>query len=98
MSEHLRVNTAAVHSLADNLQTIRGRLSDSGTDSSTLADMIPVAELSGAVHDFASKWDVRRKGLVSQVDTLQKQASTIAQGFEDLDNELVKELTAKPKK
>lgn len=91
--DRLVIDTPTVRSLADNLGTVQGTLEDAAVTSSSLAGSVGDPHLADVVTDFASKWDNRRKEMVTQVETVQKNARAVADGFEHTDQEVAKAST-----
>lgn len=96
MAGSLRLDTEQVQQVANDMQRITRTLEDAASDSSSLASVIPVPELSRAVEDFAGGWDDNRRNLVEEVSALREQAAAVAQAFDDVDSQLVDALTRPP--
>lgn len=92
----LQVNTTDVRSLADNLHTVKGTLEQAQATSDGLAGMVGHERLACVIDDFSSKWDDRRTELVDQMNTMHEMATGVADGFETMDDELAKAITAPP--
>ena len=88
MAKHLRVDLDQVDMVSTNLHSIVQRLESAQADADQLASAIPVEELADASTDFAGKWDDRRKKLIEQVASLQKEAQTVDVAFTQVDPEL----------
>ena len=93
MADGLKLDTEQVQQVANDMQRITRTLEDAAADSSSLAAVIPVHELSRAVEDFAGGWDDNRRSLVEEVSALREQAAAVAQAFTDVDSQLVDALT-----
>ena len=93
MAKHLRVDLDQVDMVSTNLHSIVQRLESAQADADQLASAIPVEELADASTDFAGKWDDRRKKLIEQVASLQKEAQTVVDAFTQVDSELADALT-----
>lgn len=96
MSAKLKVDLDEVDLVSTNLQSIVRKLESAQSDADALAGAIPVSELAKASTDFAGKWDDRRKELVEQVTSLQKEAEAFVQAFTDVDSQLADALTRPP--
>ncbi len=96
MADGLKLDTEQVQQVANDMQRITRTLEDAAADSSSLAAVIPVHELSRAVEDFAGGWDDNRRSLVEEVSALREQAAAVAQAFTDVDSQLVDALTRPP--
>ncbi|MFT4214482.1 MAG: hypothetical protein QM622_06870 [Microbacterium sp.] len=97
MGEHLKADLGEVHRVSTNLHSIVQKLNSAQSDADSLASAIPVESLAEASTDFAGKWDDRRKELVEQVTSLQKQAQAFVEAFTDVDSQLADALTRPPK-
>ncbi|WP_052241243.1 hypothetical protein [Microbacterium hominis] len=96
MADGLKLDTEDVQKVANDLQRITNTLEDAAADSSSLAAVIPVEELSRAVEDFAGGWDDNRRNLIKEVSALREQAAAVAQAFTDVESQLVDALTRPP--
>lgn len=96
MAARLKVDLDQVEMVSTNLQSIVQRLGSAQADADSLADAIPVESLASASTDFAAKWDDRRRELVEQVGSLQKEAQAFVQAFTDVDSQLADALTRPP--
>lgn len=96
MAARLKVDLDQVEMVSTNLQSIVQRLESAQADADSLADAIPVESLASASTDFATKWDDRRRELVEQVGSLQKEAQAFVQAFTDVDSQLADALTRPP--
>lgn len=96
MAGRLKADLDEVAMVSTNLQSIVQRLESAASDSSALAGAIPVEALASASTDFANKWDDRRKELIEQVSSLQKEAAAFVQAFTDVDSQLADALTRPP--
>ncbi|WP_213815546.1 hypothetical protein [Glaciihabitans sp. dw_435] len=92
-ANRLEIDTTAVQSLAQNLATVKSALDGAADSTDSLSGMVGHDHLASVVGDFSGQWDDRRKELIDQIDHLKQQASSIAEAFESLDNELAKALT-----
>lgn len=93
MGDTLKLDTEQVQQVANDMQRITRALEDAASDSSSLASVIPVRDLSRAVEDFAGGWDDTRRNLIEEVSALREQAAAVAQAFDDVDSQLVDALT-----
>ena len=96
MADRLRLDTEEVQQVANDMARITQALETAAADSTSLASVIPVHELSSAVEDFAGKWDDTRRGLIEEVSVLREQAAAVAQAFTDVDVQLADALTRPP--
>ena len=90
--DQLSVDTDALRSAGENLQTISNEFGEAGNEArevaSVIGDVGKARDLSKVIRQFADRWDLRREKLKESVDTLATATLEIAQAIEETDKQL----------
>lgn len=70
------------------LSIVRREFENATANSENVAEDVGHPRLGEKVVNFAQNWDHRRKELVEQIETVEKNIDTIQQAFADVDIEL----------
>ena len=77
-----------IRDLWGDLSSLSHEFSTAQTGADEAADAVGHPGLASAIRSFSSDWDHRRSDLKGKIDTLEKQAKNIADGFTKLDASL----------
>ncbi|TPW72260.1 hypothetical protein [Schumannella sp. 10F1B-5-1] len=88
----LKLDLQLLHQLKDDLEAIVKEFKNAEDFSDGVASATGHDELSGLVHDFAEKWNIKREKMLKNVETLQQQIAAISDNFTSVDKDLAKAL------
>jgi hypothetical protein len=92
LGDHLTVDVALIRATGEGLGRIKDVLQHADA-SNPGSSVLGSGELSEAMDDFVSNWEIHRGKLISAVETHQKMATASADAYEHTDAELAKGLT-----
>jgi hypothetical protein len=88
----LKLDVQRLIQLRDDLQRVISEFNDAEDFSGVVAEATGHDELAGEVHDFAGKWNKKRKQMAADVQALHDQLAAITDGFTKVDQGLAKAL------
>ncbi|TPW75029.1 hypothetical protein [Schumannella soli] len=88
----LKYDLELLGQLRDDLQLVLDEFTDADDISDAVGEDTGHDELKDRVHDFAHKWNDKRKEMLEAITTLQGQIAQITDNFTKVDKELAKAL------
>ncbi|WP_158865643.1 hypothetical protein [Leifsonia sp. AG29] len=88
----LKLDLALLGQLRDDLDAVVREFEDADDFSDDVAEATGHDGLGDRVHDFAHKWNDKRKKMTESVKALREQIGAITDGFTKVDGELAKAL------
>jgi len=92
VADHIAINTAQLASVGDTL----GRLKDEFDNADKIVDhfsgFLGSGRMADTLHEFATNWDVHKKAITKDLDSLGGIASEAAKAWDGLDRDLAKAL------
>lgn len=92
VGQDLRLDLEVLKQLAADLAAIQKEFEGADDFSDTVADATGHDKLSGDLHDFAHRWNDKRKKMTEDVEGLSKSVKEISDNFTKVDAELAKAL------
>ncbi|GAA2012886.1 hypothetical protein GCM10009839_04300 [Catenulispora yoronensis] len=98
MADHIAIKTSDLENIATTLTRLIGEFQDAGKTVDHYSGAMGSGRMADTLHEFATNWDVHKKKLLEQLQTLQSAADQSAKTWDGLDQDLAKALTDASKK
>ena len=82
------IGSEVISRMRTELAQVRREFENANANSDNVAEDVGHPRLGDKVVNFAHNWDHRRKELIEQMETVEKNLDTIEQAFADVDIEL----------
>lgn len=88
----LLLDLARLSELRDDLQSLIDEFKGAEDFSNSIADATGHDQLASEVHDFAGKWNTKRKQMADDIQALHDQLKAVTDGFTQVDQGLARAL------
>jgi len=83
----MTIDVDAIETLGDDLTSIQYEFENANANSDVIAEAVGHSDLKQTVHNFAHKWDDRRKKMAETISGLAQASTAVAQAWRDLDQQ-----------
>ena len=93
MANHISINTTELANVADTLKRLKEEFDGASAIVDHYSGYLGSGRMADTLHEFASNWDVHKKGITKDLDHLAGVADEAAKAWDGLDRDLAKALT-----
>ncbi|MFL6110697.1 MAG: hypothetical protein ACJ786_05025 [Catenulispora sp.] len=88
MADHIKIDIQLLSDMGTQLGTLRDEFNNSTQIVDGFGGDMGSGDVAGALHDFASDWDTKRKDLIGSLDKLAQGAAGAAKTWDGVDKHL----------